>query len=1668
MTVEELDKIKEEEQQPAQNNIVDLTPNNNKEQEIPDNYYLPDNDYGMDSSEKWNTKNKIIANNNALEIVLKLRQENRYPTREEQEQLNLYSGWGGIKEIGIADNHPDWQKDAFKNLKHHIAESKRLIAALREDKRYAGIDYMAAILKNTQNAHYTPMAVIKAVYDIAIFFGFTGGKILEPSSGIGKYITGIPDYIRNDSNVTAVEIEPLSAEITTKLHPKADVYNTGFENVRSQMRADLVVGNVPFGQYGVIDKVMASSKDKRVSKAMESIHNYFMFASVLAVKPGGMVALVTSRYTMDALDSTVRELINDHAEFITAVRLPAKAFKNNANTEVVTDLIVLRRWHSDDKVVRNEQWIKTQKVQIDGAEHSISSWFANNPNRIVGTLESISGQFGPVPSVKADDELLNDPARFRSRINEAALKGLQKPETPSIQDLFSTPPAPGGRGGRSGGSGSGTKGSSTPATSPTNADYIKRSDIRNIGNLIFIPGKGIYKSTHELHVDPQMDGRAERAGVNPIKIRMNQVLPHEHEMLEKAGLSVDDFFLQKLKLVRIAKERQAGVAALIKLRDLAIDLINKELQQAADVEDVRKQARDAYRSWVSKYGRINTSKYKPDIQADVDFPSVLGLEKRTGDNSFDESDILTKPTAIKAKINMNPENLSEAILVSLNLYGKLNTNFITTTLNKSVDQIIQEQYELDKPQVFLLPNGNLESASIYLGGNVKMKLKEAIVAAESNPTLIRNVTALNDVQPKPVLINDIYAPLGAPWIPLNIYEKFIVSTTGVVPQIERHKLSGKFIVTTDEADNNADALRISRRRGAGWVLTHAMNQTDPVVTIDGVIDEDLTDLARLKVDTIKQNWHDFKQKNQAAKQTLTSIYNDIAVTTVPTKFDGSHLVIPDLIHFILHAHQKDAVWKVLHNIGGLLDHMVGAGKTLVMLCAAIEGKRMGIFKKPVIAGLKAQIPQMYEEAKKAFPNAKILYPRESDFNPQNRQALMQSIATNDWDIIIISHENFGMMPQDPDIQIEIINAELEIIDELIATAGKSAVTKLQEKREKLLLRLEEAKSMKKDISLPHMGNMGIDFLMIDEAHLYKNLFYVTSHHGVKGLGPASGSKRAFNLLVATKAMHKLYGKADKGVLFATGTPLSNSMVEMYTLMRYLRPTFFQEMNIRSLDDFMNTYAKITTGIESTLSGWKTVTRLNEFTNLPELMAQYREMADVRNKLNLKLPTPKVIPALNNLEPTKQQKRYTIMLKAFVNSRGNDYMVELGLTNGYREDKGMNPAFGMMAMTFAKKLALDPRLINPKNKPGPKIAAVTKKVWKYYSDSNASKGTQLIFCDSGTPKLKDNSAANFFNYLQEVGTDELTLAQIFGEDYDQKKIPLPKLIAKSAAALEVEPEDVQLMIEDANRADSFSVYEDVKQSLMMKGIPENEIAFIHSYEGMVKRSQLYDMVNRGVIRVLIGSTSKMGVGVSVQRKIVAMHHLDMPWRPSDKAQREGRGERQGNENAEVNLEFYATNNSVDSIIYKMVSSKEDMINQVVLSDIGQREMEDIMAEVSMADMAASLSGNPVFSELVEVTKKLKELDNKARGIDARNAEVQDAISKNENLLPLTRNNGRASLALAQVYNSVTDRDDKGRLKFEGTTKGQPMKNLADLAKAARQAYMGLVQKGKNDWEVFAVL
>ncbi len=761
--------------------------------------------------------------------------------------------------------------------------------------------------------------------------------------------------------------------------------------------------------------------------------------------------------------------------------------------------------------------------------------------------------------------------------------------------------------------------------------------------------------------------------------------------------------------------------------------------------------------------------------------------------------------------------------------------------------------------------------------------------------------------------------------------------------------------------------------------------------------------------------------------------------------------------FVPLKHQVETVFRNTQTFGGINDHMVGAGKTLVQVMTAMELRRLRTANKPLIIGLKSQVPQLYEQFRKAYPLAKVLFPTEKDFEKVNRKRLLNNIATNDWDCIILSHDQFNMIPQPLAIQEKLMT---ELADglrmEISDTKGgdKQALKSLQSRLYNYEQKLERLKNTKKDDNILDFSRLGIDFLMVDESQEYKNLEFITRKRNIRGLGNPTGSKKAFNLLIACRHLQDVHD-GDKGVLFCSGTPISNSMAELYLLFKYLRPNKVQELGLETFDRWAANFANDYSDMEYYMGKFKEVHRFREFANLPELVTMYREIADVRNDTNLVLDKPKALHNLVKIAPSENQLAYIGFLQRYIETKGNEYAESLGLMAGYDDRRGINPSFAILAVNFAKKLSLDPRLINPSLPAGTKIQAAADNIERIYHETGHFNGTQLMFCDIGTPKSYD-ALDNLYSYL-EGDTSQSDLADIFNGDYQEmiKKPSLETVKANVANVLGISADDVDLLIAEANANENFSVYDELKRVLVQKGIPEEQIAFIHHYKTRKQKDSLYAAVNNGNIRIVFGSTKKLGTGVNVQQRLSALHHLDISWKPSDMEQRNGRGERQGNWAAKnylgntINCYYYATERTLDASMYNTVSLKAKFIAQIkTTSDVNVRSVKDIEEDVDMGGMAAELSGDPIFKERATLQKKLGDLERSNRSFLQNRYNLEDRI-KREERLSADCSKRISALEKAIPLLDFMDKDKDGEVVLAGKVQKNSYSKLGAFGKAIQE-------------------
>lgn len=1568
------------------------------------NYNIAD-DESYDEAKSFNVRKKYEDNIAVLLLIRTLSQEGRLATPDEQKILAKYVGWGGLKDI-LLDPSIDtaWHTDSSVRNRPYVQQVYDIIKSLDPT---GDLGYMNAIKRSTANAHYTSFPVIKGIWEAIQHLGFKGGHILEPSAGIGNFYAVMPQAISKKSELTAVELEPLTAKIYSYLFPKSDIRATGLQNAGlAKNNYDLVISNVPFGDIAITDKEFNDNHDKRYRKAAEMIHNYFFAKSMELVAPGGVMAFITSTGTMDASTTKpVRELLAEQGEFLGSVRLPNNAFKGNANTEVVTDIIIMRKYDVGEQPKQNQSFlnsVSTPLMDREGALQNVSynQYYQNNPDQMIGT--PVSGnklRFGRPESfdLMANEELSDlekeIAERFKQVLPKNIIRDQQVKRNREIKEK--------------------------------SQDYIRKGDFDKIGNMVVLPGGEVGIVSGETYIDEKLDELARSKNINPDSIRARRLNFYEEENLRELGLSYEDFDIKVVTPMpkNWGKDNIEKAPHIIEVRDLANKLLYAEHSDMGDlfINGIREELNQKYDQFVSRYGKFNDKSNKRALEREVDQFTLMALEVQDKETKFwRKSDIFFKRTINPTIQIEKADSLSDALLISLQEFGNVDMDRVSELLNKPVDEIINEQIESEVPILFQLPDGSFESKDEYLTGDVKTKLEEAKRFAESNEKYGINVRELEKIIPADVGTEDpmdVYSPLHARWIPIKHIKDFFENLLKISVDVVYDKVEDKLKVNSFGSSAEAKNFEI-QNKSLDWVLNKVTNNLTPKVSYklqDGstYFDEVDTELAKSNIENIKREWDDWKYQQSDRRNDILKVYNNLYNREVLRSYDGSHLTFPGLMGYELRPHQKDAVWRFIQTGGGIMDHMVGGGKTLIMAATAMEKKRLGIAKKPMIIGLKSQIPQLFEEFKRAYPLAKVLFPTEKDFSPKNRKRLLTQIATNDWDAIIIGHSQFDKLNQNPDIADTVIlemKAEIEeALDNANISGDKQAIRKYENKLEKITEKAKKLRDKANDDDVLRFDQLGVDDLTVDESQEYKNLEYSTSKQDVRGLGNQDGAKRAFNLLIAARYLQKLHG-SDKGLLLSSGTPISNTIAEMYLLFKYLTPNRMSKMGIRSFDQWASTFAEDATELEYYLGKFKEVTRFRKFKNLSELLKWYRSVADVRNSFNLILDRPKAIHELVKIPISENQKQHIELLQAFIASKGNVNAVQLGLTAGYDDQKNMNPAYQILAMGYAKKLSLDMRLLNTGFSGGEKVNIAADNIVDIYKKSEHFKGTQLIFSDLGTPKSA-NKVENLKNYLEELETSVDTMNNIFGESYvlgednNAKPPSITEVKKKLMEVMELDGPAIDSLILDS-QIENFNVYQAMKDRLVSLGIPENEIEFIHSHNSRKAKEELYKKVNAGDVRILLGSTGKMGVGVNVQERAVADHHLDMPWRPSDLEQRNGRIERQKNIyakshwNNEVNAYYYATERTLDASLYENVSTKAKFIQQIKVADINSREEEDIGGDLSLSEMASELSGDPDFKARETLNKQIKQLENSQRAFNSRKYRAQDNLDRSKRIVEST--------------------------------------------------------------------
>ena len=1436
-------------------------------------------------------KQKYARNIEAIRTLFRLEEEHRGATAEEQQVLSQYVGWGGLADA-FDPGKDSWAKE--------YAELKGLLSE----------DEYAAARSSTLNAHYTSPTVIRGIYDAVERMGFRSGNILEPSMGVGNFFGMLPDTMQ-DSRLYGVELDSITGRIAKKLYPQADITVAGFETTDRRDFYDLAVGNVPFGNYKV--------NDKAYNKLGFSIHNYFFAKAIDQVRPGGVVAFVTSRYTMDSKDSTARKHMAERADLLGAIRLPNNAFKANAGTDVVSDIIFLQK--RDRPADIEPAWVQLGKTE-DG--FAINQYFVDHPEMILGELTTESTQYGreeltvaPIEGAVLADQLAEAVQHIEGQYVEVEV------ETPDVADAE-------------------VERKTLPAD----------PDVKNFSYAV-------------------VDG---------------EVYYRENSIMTQVELSDN------------AKGRVAGM---VELRQIVNELIDQQLDfPDEDIKASQAKLNAAYDAFTAKYGLINDKKNARLFDDDSSYYLLCSLENLDENKQLkSKADMFTKRTIRPERTVTSVDTPSEALAVSIGEHGRVDLPYMAELLGSPGDYerittelqgVIFKDPSADADE----PEAGWQTADEYLSGNVRNKLRMAQLAAESHPEFKINVEALTKAQPKDLEASEIDIRLGATWLNPAIVQQFMMETFQPPYRIRYNNLiqvryspfTSEWRIGNKSAAGMYDIMSTetygTHRANAYKILEDTLNLRDcriyDTIEEDGkerrVLNQKETMLAQQKQQAIKDTfagwvWQDPQRRNLLVKQ-----YNELFNSTRPREYDGSH------IHFVgmnpeinLQEHQRNAVAHVLYGGNTLLAHEVGAGKSFEMAASAMESKRLGLCQKSLFVVPNHLTEQWASEFLRLYPNAKLLVTSKKDFEPANRKRFCARIATGDYDAVIIGHSQFEKIPLSAERQARIIEDQIEEIEKAIAEAKEQSgehftVKQMEKTRKTLEVKLKKLQSTDRKDDVVTFEQLGVDRLFVDESQNYKNLYLYTKMRNVAGLSTSEAQKSS-DMFGKCRYLDEVTG--GRGVIFATGTPISNSMTEMYTLMRYLQYSTLQQKQLTHFDAWASTFGETTTAIELAPegTGYRARTRFAKFFNLPELMNMFKEAADIKTSDQLHLPVPEAKFETVVVKPSEIQQDMVKSLSeraAEVHSGAVDPSVD-----------------NMLKITSdGRKTGLDQRLMNPltPDDPDSKLNACVDNVLRIWNETKEDNLTQLIFCDMSTPK---------------------------GDG-------------------------------------SFNVYDDIRTKLLAAGVPESEVEFIHNADTEGKKADLFSKVRSGKVRVLLGSTAKMGAGTNVQTLLVAVHHLDVGWRPSDMTQRNGRIIRQGNKNKQVYVYNYVTEGTFDAYLWQTLENKQKFISQIMTSKSPMRSCDDVDEQaLSYAEVKALCAGDPRIREKMDLdvqVAKLKVLrsdyqNQKYRLEDKLLKHYPEEIQKAKNRIAALKNDAQIADAHPQDKENFCGMTIKGMVFDEKKAAGE---------------------------------
>ena len=1436
-------------------------------------------------------KQKYARNIEAIRTLFKLEQEHRGATAEEQQVLSQYVGWGGLSDA-FDPSKDNWAKE-YAELKNLLSE-----------------DEYTAARSSTLNAHYTSPVVIRSIYEAVEKMGFKSGNILEPSMGVGNFFGMLPDTMA-DSRLYGVELDSITGRIAKKLYPQADITVAGFETTDRQDFYDLAIGNVPFGQYKV--------NDKAYNKLGFNIHNYFFAKAIDQVRPGGVIAFVTSRYTMDSKDSTARKHMAECADLLGAIRLPNNAFKANAGTEVVSDIIFLQK--RDRPIDHEPDWVQLGKTE-DG--FAINQYFVDHPEMVLGELTTESTPYGhdltvaPIEGAVLADQLAEAVQHIEGQYVEVEV------ETPDVADAE-------------------VERKTLPAD----------PDVKNFSYAV-------------------VDGE--------VYYRENSIMTQ----------------------VELSDNAKARVTGMVELRQIVNQLIQEQLDDYPDEDIKATQAKlnTAYDAFTAKYGLLNDRKNGRLFEDDSSYYLLCSLENLDENKQLkSKADMFTKRTIRPEHTITSVDTPSEALAVSIGEHGRVDLPYMAELLGSPGDYerittelqgVIFKDPSADADE----PEAGWQTADEYLSGNVRNKLRMAQLAAESHPEFKINVEALTKAQPKDLEASEIDIRLGATWLNPAIVQQFMMETFQPPYRIRYNNLiqvryspfTSEWRIGNKSAAGMYDIMSTetygTHRANAYKILEDTLNLRDcriyDTIEEDGkerrVLNQKETMLAQQKQQAIKDTfagwvWQDPQRRNLLVKQ-----YNELFNSTRPREYDGSH------IHFVgmnpeinLREHQRNAVAHVLYGGNTLLAHEVGAGKSFEMAASAMESKRLGLCQKSLFVVPNHLTEQWASEFLRLYPNAKLLVTSKKDFEPANRKRFCARIATGDYDAVIIGHSQFEKIPLSAERQARIIEDQIEEIEKAIAEAKEQSgehftVKQMEKTRKTLEVKLKKLQSTDRKDDVVTFEQLGVDRLFVDESQNYKNLYLYTKMRNVAGLSTSEAQKSS-DMFGKCRYLDEVTG--GRGVIFATGTPISNSMTEMYTLMRYLQYSTLQQKQLTHFDAWASTFGETTTAIELAPegTGYRARTRFAKFFNLPELMNMFKEAADIKTSDQLHLPVPEAKFETVVVKPSEIQQDMVKSLSeraAEVHSGAVDPSVD-----------------NMLKITSdGRKIGLDQRLMNPltPDDPDSKLNACVDNVLRIWNETKEDNLTQLIFCDMSTPK---------------------------GDG-------------------------------------SFNVYDDIRTKLLAAGVPESEVEFIHNADTEGKKADLFSKVRSGKVRVLLGSTAKMGAGTNVQTLLVAVHHLDVGWRPSDMTQRNGRIIRQGNKNKQVYVYNYVTEGTFDAYLWQTLENKQKFISQIMTSKSPMRSCDDVDEQaLSYAEVKALCAGDPRIREKMDLdvqVAKLKVLrsdyqNQKYRLEDKLLKHYPEGIQKAKNRIAALKNDAQIADAHPQDKENFCGMTIKGMVFDEKKAAGE---------------------------------